>query len=87
MIFDTHAHYDAEPFDADRDAVLASLPDRGGGLVIDPGCDAPSSRNRAFIIRPNRSCSRRRASSGTSRPLASSACSSRILAYLRCSPS
>ena len=43
MIFDTHAHYDAEQFDADRDEVLASLPDRGVGLVIDPGCDAPSS--------------------------------------------
>ena len=29
MIFDTHAHYYDEAFDADRDALLASLPGRG----------------------------------------------------------
>ena len=44
MIFDTHAHYDARQFDADRDEVLSALPARGVGLVIDPGCDEPSSR-------------------------------------------
>ena len=44
MIFDTHAHYDAEQFDADRDAVLAALPASGVGLVIDPGCEGSSSR-------------------------------------------
>ena len=26
-IFDTHAHYDAEHFDSDRDAVLTALPE------------------------------------------------------------
>ena len=44
MLFDTHAHYDAEQFDQDRDAVLASLPLRGVSLAVDPGCDIPSSR-------------------------------------------
>ena len=44
MIFDTHAHYDAEQFNADRDAVLAALPEKGVGLVVDPGCDGDSSR-------------------------------------------
>ena len=44
MLFDTHAHYDAEQFDADREAVLASLPGRGVSLVVNPGCDLPSSR-------------------------------------------
>ncbi len=44
MIFDTHAHYDASAFDPDREAVLAALPDRGVGLVLDPGCDVESSR-------------------------------------------
>ncbi len=44
MIFDTHAHYDASAFDSDREAVLAALPDRGVGLVLDPGCDVESSR-------------------------------------------
>jgi TatD DNase family protein len=43
-IFDTHAHYDSSAFNADRDAVLSSLPDAGVGLVVDPGCDVESSR-------------------------------------------
>jgi TatD DNase family protein len=29
MLFDTHAHYDDARFDADRDALLASLPPAG----------------------------------------------------------
>lgn len=49
MIFDTHAHYDAQQFDADREAVLASLPGKGVGLVIDPGCDGASSRTALAI--------------------------------------
>ena len=44
MYFDTHAHYDAEQFDADRDQVLSALPDAGVVLAVDPGCDLPSSR-------------------------------------------
>lgn len=44
MFFDTHAHYDAEQFDQDRDEVLASLPERGVSLAVNPGCDVPSSR-------------------------------------------
>ena len=48
-IFDTHAHYDAEGFEADRDAVLAALPEAGVGLVVDPGCDLPSSRAAAAL--------------------------------------
>lgn len=44
MIFDTHAHYDDDAFDADRDELLASLPENGVGLVVDPGCDLSSSR-------------------------------------------
>lgn len=44
MYFDTHAHYDDEKFDADREAVLAALPDAGVSLVLNPGCDVASSR-------------------------------------------
>ncbi len=44
MLFDTHAHLDAEQFAADRGEVIAALPDRGVSLVVDPGCDLPSSR-------------------------------------------
>ena len=47
MLFDTHAHYDDEAFDADRDALLTALPQRGVGLVLDPGCDVESSRRAA----------------------------------------
>lgn len=48
-IFDTHAHYDAEHFDSDRDAVLTALPEGGVGLVLNPGCDLPSSRAAAAL--------------------------------------
>lgn len=44
MIFDTHAHYYDKAFDADRDALLTSLPERGVELVVCPGCDLASSR-------------------------------------------
>ena len=44
MLFDTHAHYDDEAFDADRDAVLTALPEQGVGLILNPGCDVESSR-------------------------------------------
>ena len=44
MLFDTHAHYDDEAFDTDRDALLTALPQRGVGLILNPGCDVESSR-------------------------------------------
>ena len=34
MIFDTHAHYDDERFDADREELLAGLPAAGIGRVV-----------------------------------------------------
>ena len=44
MIFDTHAHYNDDAFDADRDALLSALPDKGVTLVVCPGCDLESSQ-------------------------------------------
>lgn len=44
QLFDTHAHYDAEQFDTDREELLAKLPENGVGLVVNPGCDIPTSR-------------------------------------------
>ena len=44
MLFDTHAHDDDERFDADRDALLASMPEKNVGLIVNPGCDLPTSR-------------------------------------------
>ena len=43
-LFDTHAHYDDDAFDADREALLAALPENGVGLVVNPGCDIPTSQ-------------------------------------------
>ena len=48
-IFDTHAHYDSRQFDSDREAVLSALPGAGVELVLDPGCDLPSSRAAAAL--------------------------------------
>ncbi|MBQ2854980.1 MAG: TatD family hydrolase [Oscillospiraceae bacterium] len=45
MLFDTHAHMDDHAFDADREALLAALPEQGLALVLNPGCSAASSRN------------------------------------------
>ena len=43
MLFDTHAHYDDDQFDGDRETLLASLPEQGVGLVVNPGCTVASS--------------------------------------------
>lgn len=43
-IFDTHAHYYDEAFDADRDKLLSGLPAKGVELIVCPGCDAESSQ-------------------------------------------
>lgn len=42
-IFDTHAHYDDEKFEEDRDEFLSSLPSSGVINVINCGCDYESS--------------------------------------------
>ncbi len=42
-IFDTHAHYDDERFDEDRDALLPQLHEQGVALILNAGCDMKSS--------------------------------------------
>lgn len=49
MLFDTHAHMDDRAFDADRAELLASLPQQGLALVMNPGCSLASSRNAAAL--------------------------------------
>jgi len=45
MYFDTHAHYDDAAFGPDRDELLGTLLPRSGvELVVNPGCNAESSR-------------------------------------------
>lgn len=49
MLFDTHAHMDDGAFDADREALLASLPEKGIGLLMNPGCSLASSQNASAL--------------------------------------
>lgn len=43
-IFDSHAHYDSEEFDADREELLASLAGQGVTAVLNASSDIASSR-------------------------------------------
>lgn len=49
MYFDTHAHYDDEAFEADRDALLENLYKSGVELIINPGCTLESSRKAILL--------------------------------------
>ena len=49
MLFDTHAHMDDRAFDTDREELLASLPEKGIGLLMNPGCSLASSRNASRL--------------------------------------
>ena len=44
MIFDTHAHYDDERFDEDRQQLLSSMKDAGIGRIVNIGANMASSR-------------------------------------------
>ena len=44
MIFDTHAHYDDEQFDIDRDELLASMKANGIGHIVNVGANIKSTR-------------------------------------------
>ncbi len=44
MFIDTHAHYDDEAFDEDRQELLRDLPSKGIDRIIVPGCDVSSSQ-------------------------------------------
>ncbi len=43
-IIDTHAHYDDEQFDADRDALLGSLPEKGIERIVNMGASPEGAR-------------------------------------------
>lgn len=45
MIFDTHAHYDDQRFDEDRDEVLSGLKDRGVMKLVNVGADIQTTKN------------------------------------------
>ena len=49
MIFDTHAHYDDEQFDTDRDQLLASMEAGGVGTIVNVGASLASSRTSVSL--------------------------------------
>ncbi len=44
MIFDTHAHYDDEAFDQDRDELLKSMNEAGVAFIVNVGASIDSTR-------------------------------------------
>lgn len=44
QIFDSHAHYNSEQFDEDRDELLTRLNEGGVSHIINIGCDIPTSQ-------------------------------------------
>ncbi len=49
-IFDTHAHYDDEAFDGDREALLASLPQHGIARVVNVGASVASCKKTLELM-------------------------------------
>ena len=49
MFFDTHAHYDDEKFDPDRDEVLSRMASAGVELIVDPASDIASAEKARDI--------------------------------------
>ena len=49
MIFDSHAHYDDEAFEEDRDGLLKSLKENGIGYVINVGASIKTTANTVAL--------------------------------------
>lgn len=49
MYFDSHAHYNDERFDEDRDQLLKEMHEKGVGYIINVGADMPSSRESIML--------------------------------------
>ena len=49
MIFDTHAHYDDEAFDDDREKLLERMQNRGVEYIVNVGASMSSCTNNEII--------------------------------------
>ncbi len=49
-IFDTHAHYDDDAFDQDRDALLSSLPTQGVAKIVNVGASLASCKKTLALM-------------------------------------
>ena len=52
MYFDSHAHLDDAHFDGDRAAILDDLKNHGVTMVMNVGCDLPSSERSVRLACP-----------------------------------
>lgn len=50
MIFDTHAHYDDEAFDEDRDELLKGLNQQGVGIVVNIASSLKTTKNTIHLM-------------------------------------
>ena len=51
MIFESHAHYDDEAFDEDREELLLSFKEKGIGTVINVGASLGSCRETTELMK------------------------------------
>ena len=51
MIFETHAHYDDEAFDEDREELLSSMKEAGIGTIVNIGANMASSKRSIELAR------------------------------------
>ena len=49
MIFDSHAHYDDEAFDKDRDRLLSTMEERGVGCIVNGGARFQGAKDRVEL--------------------------------------
>lgn len=49
MYFDSHSHMDDRRFDGDREAIMEDLKNHGVGLLMNVGCDLPSSERSVAL--------------------------------------
>ena len=50
MIFETHAHYDDEQFDLDREELLSSMPEQGVGTIVNVSATYESCRRVVDLV-------------------------------------
>ena len=51
MIFETHAHYDDEQFNEDRDELLRSMADNGIGMIVNVGASLRGCRDSIVLAK------------------------------------
>lgn len=54
MIFDTHAHYDDDAFDEDRDTLLGEIFSSGICCITDVGASVKSSKSAVALSKSGR---------------------------------